>query len=123
MERVRTLVVRAALSSLSSAAIAISCGLPTAAIAIDPGLVVIKPVNQTKSVCGTLAEPILQSYEPLTGGYTYDSNDTGFLEVNLSLKIRFLPWCSTPAYVHPYFAICYALRILLGFKAEFARDW
>jgi hypothetical protein len=105
MGRPRTLVRRAALRSLSHAVIAISCALPTAAIATDPGLVVIKPANQKVSACGMPAEPILQPYEPITGGYTHDSNDTGFYDVNLSVKVRLLPWCSTPAYVHPYFAM------------------
>ncbi len=36
-------------------------------------------------------EPVLQPYEPLTGGYTYDSDDVGYMDVTLSLKIRWLP--------------------------------
>ena len=92
--------------------IAALCGVPSTAIAIDPGVVVVKPKKQvetdeknSKRVCEREAEPILQSYEPITGGYTHDSEDTGFLDVNLSLKIRLLPWCWTPTYVHPYFAM------------------
>jgi hypothetical protein len=34
---------------------------------------------------------LLQPYEPLTGGYTKDSNDAGNLDVDLSLKFRLLP--------------------------------
>ena len=94
--------MRAACHSLRNALIAACCALPAAALAVDRGVVVLKPA--TAESCGR-AEPILQPYEPVTGGYTRDSNDTGFLDVNLSLKIRLLPWCSTPWWVHPYFAM------------------
>ncbi|PWT83209.1 MAG: hypothetical protein C5B58_06870 [Acidobacteria bacterium] len=101
MEGSSVFVMRTAFGSFWGTVIAVMCTMPSTAIAMDPG--VVKPAKL--SSCGTQPEPILQSYEPLTGGYTYDSNDTGFLDVNLSLKIRLLPWCSTPSWVHPYFAM------------------
>lgn len=36
-------------------------------------------------------EPILQPYQPITGGYTFDSDDVGYMDVTLSVKIRLLP--------------------------------
>jgi hypothetical protein len=36
-------------------------------------------------------EPLLQPYEPITAGYTKDSNDVPFMDVTLSLKYRLLP--------------------------------
>jgi hypothetical protein len=84
---------------------AVICGIPAAAVAIDPGVIVVKPATQPPAEPPETA-PILQPYEPLTGGYTHDSNDTGFLDVNLSLKILLLPWSWTSSWhVHPYFAM------------------
>jgi hypothetical protein len=111
MVRQRALVRRTALGWLWTAVIAVMCGVPAAAIAMDPGVVIVKPKKEPETEkkqpreCEKEAEPILQSYEPITGGYTHDSEDTGFMDVNLSLKIRLLPWCFTPSYVHPYFAM------------------
>jgi hypothetical protein len=34
---------------------------------------------------------LIQPYEPLTGGWTKDSDDVGYLDVNLSVKFRLLP--------------------------------
>lgn len=50
------------------------------------------------------AEPILQPFQPITGGETKDNDDAGFLDVNLSVKIRltparFMPW------LRPFFAM------------------
>ncbi len=36
-------------------------------------------------------EPLLQPYDPITGGYTKESNDVPFMDVTLSLKYRLLP--------------------------------
>jgi hypothetical protein len=93
--------LRAAFYSLRGAVIAAICGMPAIGMAIDPGIV--KP-SAAKNNC-TEPEPILQSYEPITGGYTYDSNDTGFLDVNLSVKIRLLPCNVTPSFMQPYLAM------------------
>jgi hypothetical protein len=110
MGRLNVLVMR---GTIWGAIIPLLCVVPATALAIDPGVVIAKPQKQpeeerkNESVCAKEAEPILQSYEPLTGSYTHDSNDTGFLDINLSLKIRLLPWCWTPSsvHVHPYFAM------------------
>jgi hypothetical protein len=77
---------------------------PSLAGAVDTGLVKLKT---TRTPAGTKirVEPILQPYEPMTGGYTHDGNDTGFLDVNLSLKVRLLPLEDTPARIRPYFAM------------------
>jgi hypothetical protein len=73
---------------------------PTLASAVDSGLVANK-TTQTQPG----PEQILQPYEPLTGGYTHDSNDTGFTDVNLSLKIRLFPLNYLPRWFRPYFAM------------------
>lgn len=74
------------------------------ALAVDTGLVAIKT---TKTPSGKRAriEPILQPYEPITGGYSHDSNDTGFTDVNLSVKVRLLPLTYTPEKIRAYFAM------------------
>jgi len=36
-------------------------------------------------------EPLFQSYEPTTAGYTKNSNDVPFMDVNFSVKYRLLP--------------------------------
>lgn len=41
--------------------------------------------------CTSITEPLFQSYEPITGGYTKDSNDVPFMDVTLSFKYRLLP--------------------------------
>ena len=93
--------MRTPFGSLRNAVIATLCGIPATAIAMDPGIV--KPGAPTKNCAQP--EPILQSYQPITGGYTHDSNDTGFLDVNLSIKIRLLPCSVTPSFMQPYFAM------------------
>jgi len=80
--------------------------LPGMALAVDTGV-----IKTTQTPSGKPIEPILQPYEPITGGYTHDSNDTGFTDVNLSLKVRLLPLKYTPARFHPYFA----MSTLFGF--------
>jgi hypothetical protein len=87
-----------------SAALLFACLLPRLTTALDAGLVKLKTAK-TSSGAKVLMEPILQPYEPITGGYTYDGNDTGFLDVNLSLKVRLLPLKFTPTNIHPYFAM------------------
>jgi hypothetical protein len=78
--------------------------LPGLAAAVDTGLVRTKTV---KTRLGPFRfDPILQPYEPITGGYTHDGNDTGFTDVNLSLKVRLLPLTfDSHAKIHPYFAM------------------
>jgi len=51
-----------------------------------------------------LSEPILQSYAPITGGETKDSDDAAFLDVNLSVKIRLAPAALLPR-IRPFFAM------------------
>jgi hypothetical protein len=43
------------------------------------------------------AEPILQPHQPITAGYTHDSDDAPYLDVTLSAKVRLLPlnWTGT----------------------------
>lgn len=86
------------------ATVLVACGVPAVAVAIDPGVIIVKPTT-TPPAEPPESEPLLQPYEPITGGYTHDSNDTGFLDVNLSVKLLLLPWRWTPTYVHPYFAM------------------
>src|SRR5215469_7944621 len=97
----RSAAMRTAFGSLRSAVVATLCGIPATAIAMDPGI--FRPGAPTKTCMQP--EPILQSYQPITGGYTYDSNDTGFLDVNLSIKIRLLPCSVAPSFMQPYFAM------------------
>lgn len=98
------LIVAVILGSFWGVGIAVLCVVPTTALAMDGGVVKPKKATSTRD-CDQDAEQILQPYEPITGGYTHDSNDTGFLDVNLSLKIQLLPWCWMPRFVHPYFAM------------------
>jgi len=67
--------------------------VPRAACAQDKGVVnrEAPPDNRLP-----VSEPILQPYEPLTGGETWDNDDVPYLDVNLSLKIRLLPARWTP---------------------------
>lgn len=121
--RQRAVMVLTRGASLWAAIIAVLGGIPAEAIAVDPAVVIVKPQTQPetgrkKSPCEQEAEPILQSYEPITGGYTHDSEDTGFMDVNLSLKIRLLPWCWTPSYVHPYFAMATRFGFYWGSRPD-----
>lgn len=67
--------------------------LSNAALAVDQGLI----YKQTNAVGQSESEFLLQPYEPLTGGYTKDSDDVAFVDVNLSVKFRLLPqgWTGT----------------------------
>lgn len=78
--------------------------LPRVVLAVDTGVVKVKTVK-TPSGAKIEIEPILQPYEPITGGYTHDSNDTGFTDVNLSLKVRLLPVDYSPPRIRPFFAM------------------
>lgn len=49
-------------------------------------------------------EAILQSFEPITGGLTKDSDDVRFMDVNFSLKIRLTPKNFIPS-VRPFLAM------------------
>lgn len=99
--RLSAFFMSAVRSLLWAPGIALLWGDPTA---VDAGVLKPKHTTSTRD-CDKDAEQILQPYEPITGGYTRDSNDTGFLDVNLSLKIQLVPWCWMPRYVHPYFAM------------------
>lgn len=50
-------------------------------------------------------ERVLQPYEPITGGYTFDSDDAPYVDVALSLKLRVLPikW-TTPGRLYVTFS-------------------
>jgi hypothetical protein len=63
------------------------CSPAVFAVDMDPGTI-IKPAT---SPAAPDAELLIQPYEPLTGGYTYDSDDAPYLDVNLSIKFRLLP--------------------------------
>jgi len=74
-------------------AVAVSAvALSQSGFAADLGLGKTKtgPVPDLGADAAT-GEPILQSFAPLTGGETHDSDDTYFMDVNLSLKIRLSP--------------------------------
>ena len=51
------------------------------------------------------AEPLLQPYEPMTAGYTKDSDDVAYLDVTLSLKYRLLPVECMGSKDRAYFAV------------------
>jgi len=53
----------------------------------------------------TPAEPLLQPYEPVTAGYTKDSDDVPYLDVTLSLKYRLLPLECTGSKNRAYLAV------------------
>jgi hypothetical protein len=86
------------------AGLMLACLLPGIGSAVDTGLVKMKTAK-TASGEPIQVEPILQPYEPITGGYTHDSNDTGFTDVNLSLKVRLLPLRYAHGNIRPYFAM------------------
>jgi len=50
-------------------------------------------------------EPLLQPYEPITAGYTKDSDDVPYLDVTLSLKYRLLPVECTGNKDRAFFAV------------------
>lgn len=77
--------------------------LPGLALAIDQGVIKGQPAPAS-AVTAALNEPILQAYEPMTGGLTKDSDDVRFLDVNISLKIRLDPQSIFPR-VRPFFAM------------------
>jgi hypothetical protein len=97
-------VTWAALPAQLSAVLLLAASLPGIATAVDAGLVKLKTAK-TPSGARIRFEPILQPYEPITGGYTHDGNDTGFMDVNLSLKVRLLPLKYTPPRIRAYFAM------------------
>jgi hypothetical protein len=104
--RLSACVKHAAFSSLRITAAVVLGGMPATASAIDPGVVAVKSTSAKPGEVAEQFEPILQPYEPITGGYTHDSDDTGFLDVNLSVKVRLLPWGFTSRWgVTPYFAM------------------
>ncbi len=71
--------------------------------AVDAGLVPKTPASDLAAAAAS-QEPILQPFAPITGGETYDSDDTYFLDVNLSLKIRLSPAPLLPL-IRPFVAM------------------
>jgi hypothetical protein len=61
--------------------------IPRQSFALDPGFI----RTQTKTPGEIEAETLLQPWEPLTGGYTKDSDDVAYVDINLSVKFRLLP--------------------------------
>jgi hypothetical protein len=83
---------RSRLTSAIVAAAASAVGLSQSGFAADLGLVPTKTAPESNlAVDAAKKEPILQPFAPITGGETYDSDDTYFMDVNLSLKIRLSP--------------------------------
>jgi outer membrane phospholipase A len=76
--------------------------LPAIAVAVDQGSITSPTTGSATRAA--LTEPLLQPYEPTTGGYTQDSDDVGFIDVNLSLKIRIAPDYILPR-VRPFLAM------------------
>ena len=76
--------------------------LPAAAVAVDQGS--IESPTTGSATHAALMEPLLQPYEPITGGFTKDSDDAGFVDVNLSLKIRISPDNVLPR-IRPFLAM------------------
>lgn len=90
--------------------------IPRGALAVDVGLVPkAAPASGTASAAAT-AEPILQPFAPITGGETYDGDDTYFLDVNLSLKIRLSPASALPR-IRPFFAMSTRFGFYWGSRA------
>ena len=75
--------------------------LPSAALAFDQ-IFGCKPALTGKSG--------IQPYEPLTGGVTHDSDDARYLDVNLSVQIRLLPFCDSTAGGHNRLYLTMATR-------------
>lgn len=90
-------------ATLLSAAVLVA-GLPQNVLATDSGLVQKNVPASDLAVSAASQEPILQPFAPITGGETYDSDDTYFLDVNLSLKIRLSPAPLLPL-IRPFFAM------------------
>jgi outer membrane phospholipase A len=93
---------RPALSVLSAAVLVF--GWPQRCFAVDTGLVAKKVPESDAAVAAASQEPILQPFAPITGGETYDSDDTYFMDVNLSLKIRLSPAALLPQ-IRPFLAM------------------
>jgi hypothetical protein len=83
----------------SAAAAAVLLAAPLIARAVDPA---ISENDQS----------LLQPYEPITAGYTKDSDDVPYLDVTLSLKLRLLPtdWLKSS-------------RLFLTFTGRFGFYW
>lgn len=72
--------------------------------AADSGMVPKQVPESDAAVTAATQEPILQPFAPITGGETYDSVDTYYLDVNLSFKIRLAPAPLLPQ-VRPFLAM------------------
>jgi len=90
-------------ATLLSGAVLVA-GLPRNVLATDSGLVQKNVPASDRAVSAASQEPIVQPFAPITGGETYDSDDTYFLDVNLSLKIRLSPAPLLPL-IRPFFAM------------------
>lgn len=73
-------------------------------LAADTGLVPKKVPASDLAATAASQEPILQPFAPITGGETYDSDDTYFTDVYLSVKIRLSPAPLLPL-IRPFFAM------------------
>jgi hypothetical protein len=74
--------------------------LPSAALALDQLF-----------ACRSLTnEASLKPYEPLTGGVTHDSDDTRYLDVNLSVQFRLAPICDSTSGEHIHLYLTMATR-------------
>jgi hypothetical protein len=62
--------------------------LPALTLAVDQGMVITNP---EPNKAGQPDDRVLQPYEPITGGWTKDSDDVSYLDVTLSVKVRLLP--------------------------------
>jgi hypothetical protein len=93
--------VRGAVTLLGSTLLA---GLSPNCFPADVGLVSKKAPASDLAVAAASQEPILQPFAPITGGETYDSDDTSFLDVNLSLKIRLSPAALLPQ-IRPFLSM------------------
>jgi hypothetical protein len=82
----------------------LACVAPAVALCADLGVVKQQANIPSKSVDAAQNEPLLEPAEPITGGETYDSDDTYFMDVNLSVKIRLTPK-QVLAQFRPFFAM------------------
>jgi len=70
----------------------------------DSGLVSHARASGPSADEAATLEPILQPFQPITGGETKDSDDVNFMDVNLSVKIRLTPARFLPRW-RPFFAM------------------
>ncbi len=83
---------------------ALLAGWSAQCLAVDAGLVPKKGPASDLAVTAASQEPILQPFAPITAGETHDSDDTYYLDVNLSLKIALSPAPLLPR-IRPFLAM------------------